>query len=94
MDEDGRGLSLQQERTAVGLAFRRVALPDAYARVKRIVTASFAHRRKTLPNSLELSGAGSRAAAVEALAAIGRDANVRAEALAPHEFVALAEALQ
>ena len=76
------------------VAFRRVALPDAYARVKRIVTASFAHRRKTLPNSLELSGAGSRAAAVEALAAIGRDANVRAEALAPHEFVALAEALQ
>ena len=76
------------------VAFRRTGLPDEYARVKRIVTASFAHRRKTLPNSLELAGAGSRAAAVEALAAIGRDATVRAEALAPHEFVALTEALQ
>jgi 16S rRNA (adenine1518-N6/adenine1519-N6)-dimethyltransferase len=75
------------------VAFRRVALPDAYARVKRIVTASFAHRRKTLPNSLELAGAGTRADAVEALTAIGRDANVRAEALAPREFVALAQAL-
>ena len=34
-----------------------------------------------------------RERAVEALAAIGRDASVRAEALAPPEFVALAEAL-
>jgi 16S rRNA (adenine1518-N6/adenine1519-N6)-dimethyltransferase len=76
------------------VAFRRVGLPDEYARVKTIVTASFAHRRKTLPNSLELAGTGSRAAAVEALAAIGRDANVRAEALAPHEFVRLSQALR
>jgi 16S rRNA (adenine1518-N6/adenine1519-N6)-dimethyltransferase len=76
------------------VAFRRVGLPDAYARVKRIVTASFAHRRKTLPNSLELAGVASRAAAAGALAAIGRDANVRAEALAPHEFVALVQALR
>ena len=75
------------------VAFRRVALPDAYTRVKKIVTASFAHRRKTLPNSLELSGVAQRAAAVDALATIGRDANVRAEALAPQEFVELAKAL-
>jgi len=76
------------------VAFRRAAMPEDYPRVKRIVTAAFAHRRKTLPNSLELAGAASRAAAADALAAIGRDANVRAEALAPDEFLALAEALR
>ena len=76
------------------VAFRRTGLPEDYARVKKVVTASFAHRRKTLPNSLELAGVASRAAGVDALAAIGREANVRAEALEPHEFVALAEALR
>ena len=76
------------------VAFKRVAMPNDYARVKRIVGAAFAHRRKTLPNSLELSGVATRARAVHALAAIGKDANIRAEALAPHEFVELAEALE
>jgi 16S rRNA (adenine1518-N6/adenine1519-N6)-dimethyltransferase len=76
------------------VAFRRIAMPEDYPRVKKIVTAAFAHRRKTLPNSLELAGVASRSSAVDALVAIGRDANVRAEALAPQEFVALAEALR
>jgi 16S rRNA (adenine1518-N6/adenine1519-N6)-dimethyltransferase len=76
------------------VAFRRVALPDEYARVKGIVVASFAHRRKTLPNSLELAGLAPRARAAEALAAIGRPPATRAEALAPEEFVALAERLR
>jgi 16S rRNA (adenine1518-N6/adenine1519-N6)-dimethyltransferase len=75
------------------VAFRRVALPDRYPRVKRIVNAAFAHRRKTLPNSLELAGIASRAGAAASLAAIGRDAATRAEALEPAEFLALAEAL-
>jgi 16S rRNA (adenine1518-N6/adenine1519-N6)-dimethyltransferase len=75
------------------VAFRRARMPDDYARVKRVVTAAFGHRRKTLPNSLELSGVATRPQAAAALAAIGRDANVRAEALAPPEFVALTEAL-
>ena len=75
------------------VAFRRVHLPENHARVKKIVNAAFAHRRKTLANSLELSGVASRADAVDALARIGRDANVRAEALAPPDFAALAEAL-
>jgi 16S rRNA (adenine1518-N6/adenine1519-N6)-dimethyltransferase len=76
------------------VAFRRVSMPEDYARVKQIVVAAFAHRRKTLPNSLELAGVASRAAANAALEAIGRDAATRAEALAPPEFVALAEALR
>jgi 16S rRNA (adenine1518-N6/adenine1519-N6)-dimethyltransferase len=75
------------------VAFRRVGLPDAYARVKQVVGAAFAHRRKTLPNSLALVGLAPRERAAEALRAIGRDAATRAEALAPREFVALTEAL-
>ena len=75
------------------VAFRRVDLPPRFARVKEIVEAAFAHRRKTLPNSLELAGAATRAEGAAALAAIGRDPATRAEALEPHEFVALTEAL-
>jgi 16S rRNA (adenine1518-N6/adenine1519-N6)-dimethyltransferase len=75
------------------VAFRRVELPDDFARIKKVVGAGFAHRRKTLPNSLELAGLASRTGAVEALATIGRDSATRAEALAPAEFVALTAAL-
>ncbi|MEK6274886.1 MAG: 16S rRNA (adenine(1518)-N(6)/adenine(1519)-N(6))-dimethyltransferase RsmA [Actinomycetota bacterium] len=76
------------------VAFHRTGLPEAYPEVKRVVEAAFAHRRKTLPNSLELSGVAARPRATEALEAIGRPADIRAEALEPHEFVALAEALR
>ncbi|HSC50637.1 MAG TPA: 16S rRNA (adenine(1518)-N(6)/adenine(1519)-N(6))-dimethyltransferase RsmA [Gaiellaceae bacterium] len=76
------------------VAFHRHELPRAYARVKQVVVAAFAHRRKQLANSLELAGLASRSSAVEALAAIGRPASARAEELAPHEFVALTDALE
>ena len=75
------------------VAFRRTA-PGVPEGAKRIVEAAFAHRRKTLANSLGLTGVASREAAVGALAQIGRDPNVRAEALAPAEFPALSHALQ
>jgi 16S rRNA (adenine1518-N6/adenine1519-N6)-dimethyltransferase len=75
------------------VAFRRIGLPEDFPRLKKVVTAAFAHRRKTLPNSLELAGLTTRAVAVEALAAIGREPSIRAEALAPPEFLALADAL-
>jgi 16S rRNA (adenine1518-N6/adenine1519-N6)-dimethyltransferase len=75
------------------VAFRRTGLPPDYAHVKAVVVAAFAHRRKTLPNSLALAGLASREQGADALAAIGRDAATRAEALAPSEFVALARAL-
>lgn len=74
------------------VAFRRTE-PCVPAGVKRIVEGSFAHRRKTLANSLAFSGVVTRERAAEALGAIGRDANVRAEALAPAEFVTLTKAL-
>jgi 16S rRNA (adenine1518-N6/adenine1519-N6)-dimethyltransferase len=76
------------------VAFRRTELPENYAALKSLVEAAFAHRRKTLPNSLELAGLASRPEAAEALAKIDREPNVRAEALEPREFVALAEALR
>jgi 16S rRNA (adenine1518-N6/adenine1519-N6)-dimethyltransferase len=75
------------------VAFRRIGLPADYARVKRVVEAAFAHRRKTLANSLELTGAVTRAEAVRALEGIGRAPASRAEELAPPDFVALARAL-
>jgi 16S rRNA (adenine1518-N6/adenine1519-N6)-dimethyltransferase len=75
------------------VAFRRTGMPPDYAHVKKVVAAAFAHRRKTLPNSLELAGLTPRDRAVAALEQIGREPSTRAEALAPPEFVALAEAL-
>jgi 16S rRNA (adenine1518-N6/adenine1519-N6)-dimethyltransferase len=75
------------------VAFRRRELPDGFHVVKRAVEAAFAHRRKTLPNSMELAGVGSRNQVQEALAALGLPPGVRAEALEPTEFVALARAL-
>jgi 16S rRNA (adenine1518-N6/adenine1519-N6)-dimethyltransferase len=76
------------------VAFRRTELPANYRRVKEVVTAAFAHRRKTLPNSLALAGRASREQAAEALATVGRAPETRAEALAPYEFLALTEALK
>ena len=42
------------------VAFRRVPLPPRFAEIKRVVEAAFAHRRKTLPNSLALAGVNTR----------------------------------
>jgi 16S rRNA (adenine1518-N6/adenine1519-N6)-dimethyltransferase len=75
------------------VAFRRLEAPEDFARIKAVTEAAFAHRRKTLPNSLALTGAASREQAESALGAIGRPAATRAEELEPGEFVALAEAL-
>jgi 16S rRNA (adenine1518-N6/adenine1519-N6)-dimethyltransferase len=76
------------------VAFRRTGLPGDFRRVKRVVEGSFAHRRKRLANSLELAGVAERGRAEDAIATIGRASNVRAEELAPDEFLALAEALR
>jgi 16S rRNA (adenine1518-N6/adenine1519-N6)-dimethyltransferase len=77
------------------VAFRRRGpLPDDYLLVKRVVEAAFAHRRKTLPNSLELAGVASRADAIAALERLERGPSTRAEALLPDEFVSLSRALR
>lgn len=67
------------------VAFRRRPLPADFAHVKRIVEAAFAHRRKKLANSLELSGIDPAHATIP---------DVRAEELSPAEFLQLAEALR
>jgi 16S rRNA (adenine1518-N6/adenine1519-N6)-dimethyltransferase len=67
------------------VAFRRTGLPPNFAHVKRVVEAAFAHRRKKLANSLELSGIDTSGAAIPA---------VRAEELTPVQFIELAELLR
>ena len=75
------------------VAFERV--PGAtIGPVRPIVEAAFAHRRKTLANSVALtSGLATRARIEDALATIGQASGARAEELQPEDFVALAEAL-
>jgi 16S rRNA (adenine1518-N6/adenine1519-N6)-dimethyltransferase len=63
-----------------------------FAHLKEIVQGGFAHRRKTLLNSLELSRGG-RTDAEDALAQLDLPADTRAEALTPTQFLHLAEVL-
>jgi 16S rRNA (adenine1518-N6/adenine1519-N6)-dimethyltransferase len=72
------------------VAFERAPIAPI-ADVRAVVEASFAHRRKTLANSLALAGVASRARAEEALLAIGHSASARDEELEPRAFVRLAE---
>jgi 16S rRNA (adenine1518-N6/adenine1519-N6)-dimethyltransferase len=75
------------------IAFRRTRSWGAeFEHLKEIVQGAFAHRRKTLVNSLELAR-GSRQEAESALAKLGLPAAIRAEALAPEQFLQLAELL-
>jgi 16S rRNA (adenine1518-N6/adenine1519-N6)-dimethyltransferase len=74
------------------VAFERMEGPP-FALVRPVVEAAFAHRRKTLVNSLALTGLASRAAAEAALAGLGIRPGARAEELEPAELVALAEEL-
>jgi 16S rRNA (adenine1518-N6/adenine1519-N6)-dimethyltransferase len=77
------------------VAFRRRPSPPPldWPELKRVVEAAFAHRRKRLPNSLELAGLTERKQAEQALETLGRTADTRAEELEPEEFVRLAAAL-
>jgi 16S rRNA (adenine1518-N6/adenine1519-N6)-dimethyltransferase len=78
------------DSTLVAFTRTRVWGPE-YRPLKRLVQGAFAHRRKTLANSLELSGCASRARTVAALEEMGLPAGVRAEALEPEDFVRLAD---
>jgi 16S rRNA (adenine1518-N6/adenine1519-N6)-dimethyltransferase len=61
--------------------------------LRALVAGAFAHRRKALARSLTLAGVAEREQVRAALASMGLPLDVRAERLAPPEFVALAEAL-
>jgi 16S rRNA (adenine1518-N6/adenine1519-N6)-dimethyltransferase len=72
---------------------RRGPAPDPFLR--RLVQGAFAHRRKALTRSLQLSGVVTDRDAVRAvLAELGLPADVRAERLSPEQFRALADALR
>lgn len=73
-------------------AFERIPGPSLEV-VRPVVEAAFAHRRKTLANSVSHAGLAARDDVGEALAAIGKSSTVRAEELTPDEFVGLAQAL-
>ena len=75
------------------LTRRAAAAPPAPA-LAGLVRDAFAHRRKPIAGSLELAGGPSREAVRGALRALGLDAEARAEALAPADFVQLAERLE
>jgi 16S rRNA (adenine1518-N6/adenine1519-N6)-dimethyltransferase len=62
--------------------------------VAAFVRDAFAHRRKPIASSLELAGGPSRAAMRDALRALDLDGDARAEALAPGDFVRLADRLE
>lgn len=62
--------------------------------VRGLVRAAFAHRRKALARSLVLAGVPRERERIRAaLLRLGHPADVRAERLAPREFVALAQEL-
>jgi 16S rRNA (adenine1518-N6/adenine1519-N6)-dimethyltransferase len=74
--------------------------PAASPRVRALVGAAFAHRRKALARSLDLAPAfggadrGVRDRARTALVELGHPADERAERLAPHEYPRLLELLE
>ena len=74
------------------LGLRRTG-PAADPELRGLIRGAFAHRRKTLARSLELTRPGSLAPARAALAALGLPEDARAEALSPAEFTALGERL-
>jgi 16S rRNA (adenine1518-N6/adenine1519-N6)-dimethyltransferase len=74
------------------LRLRRKGL-GASGDVAALVRLAFAHRRKSLARSLELSRAGSLEPARRALDAIGKPSDARAEVLSPREFERFAQAL-
>jgi 16S rRNA (adenine1518-N6/adenine1519-N6)-dimethyltransferase len=76
------------------VGFSRVALPENYPAIRALVVAAFAHRRKTLLNSLELAGHTTRERGRTALDRLDLPPDVRAEALRPGQFADLARALE
>ena len=78
------------ESALVRLRRRGAAASEGLAAVVRL---AFAHRRKSLARSLELARVGSLGPARDALEAIGKPADARAQALSPEEFQRFGEAL-
>ncbi len=78
---------------SVLIVMRRVAAPPA-PELRRFVQGAFAHRRKAMARSLMLSTGAERERVREALVAIGRPPDERAERLSPAALAGLWEALR
>jgi 16S rRNA (adenine1518-N6/adenine1519-N6)-dimethyltransferase len=74
------------------LRLRRTG-PGADDRTRTLVRAAFAHRRKSLARSLELTQPGALGPAREVLAELGLPRDARAEALSPTQFSAFSAKL-
>lgn len=83
------------ESSCVRVVPRPSPLVDANgaARVRELVRAAFGQRRKTLANAVAHGAGVGREVVARALLHLGLDPEIRAERLAPEEFVALARAL-
>jgi 16S rRNA (adenine1518-N6/adenine1519-N6)-dimethyltransferase len=78
---------------SVLVGLERIAAPPS-PKLRALVRGAFAHRRKTLARSLELSGTGHAQPRVRAaLVELGRPADARAQMLSPAEYRALSELL-
>jgi 16S rRNA (adenine1518-N6/adenine1519-N6)-dimethyltransferase len=89
-------LSMRRRRVPSALGGAQTAAVADPA-LRALVAGAFAHRRKTLAGSLMLcgwAGASSREQVRAALERLGHPPDVRAERLAPQDFVALARALE
>ena len=75
---------------SVLLGLRRIGGQRATKTEVRLVHDAFRHRRKALAGALQLAQPGMREPARAALVAMGLPADVRAERLAPQQFVELA----
>ena len=69
-----------------------VDLPSAMPRLRAVLAAAFARRRQTLRKNLRAALPGGDDAAVRVLKTAGLDGSLRAEAIPPEGFVALARA--
>jgi 16S rRNA (adenine1518-N6/adenine1519-N6)-dimethyltransferase len=74
------------------LRMRRTG-PAPQPRLRSLVRDAFAHRRKSLARSLELTGPGRLDAARQALRELGLRQDARAESLSPAQFADLASKL-
>lgn len=82
-------------RPRVGSALVRMRRtgPAPAPELRRLVRDAFAHRRKSLARSLELTEPGRLRRAREALRELGLPEDARAESLAPEDFASLASKL-
>lgn len=75
------------------LAFEKITPPDAdWAKLRRVVVSAFLHRRKTLFNALALAGYNKEKISA-AVTSLNLPLTVRAEQLAPQDYVKLTQLL-